>query len=222
MFDDKEPQDIFAGTDKGPAPAAPQPQNNVLRSSVAPAPRPAAAPAPTPAPVMAAPRTSYESAAPRSHVMRNLVIVLFALAAVGAGAYAAYVFMIAPIMNASVAPVLPDTTTDTTPEIPAETPDTTPETAPETPPTIPDELNPTFLDSDGDGLNNAEELEAGTSSTNPDTDGDGLGDREEVKVYGTDPRRTDTDGDTFLDGAEVEGGYNPNGPGKLLQIPSNP
>lgn len=77
-----------------------------------------------------------------------------------------------------------------------------------------------LFDSDGDGLTNAEELEAGTLSSDPDTDDDGLGDREEVKVYGTDPRDEDTDGDTFLDGQEVASGYNPNGPGKLFNVPS--
>lgn len=82
------------------------------------------------------------------------------------------------------------------------------------------EVKETIFDSDGDGLNNAEELEAGTLSNNPDTDSDGLGDREEVKVYGTDPRDSDTDGDTFLDGQEVAGGYNPNGEGKLFNVPN--
>jgi hypothetical protein len=57
---------------------------------------------------------------------------------------------------------------------------------------------------------------------NNDTDGDALGDREEVDVYGTDPLRQDTDGDTYLDGAEVSGGYNPNGAGKLLNLPPSP
>jgi hypothetical protein len=43
-----------------------------------------------------------------------------------------------------------------------------------------------FLDSDQDGLSNAEE-----------------------KIYGTDPSKTDTDGDGYADGAEVKSGYNP-------------
>ena len=47
-------------------------------------------------------------------------------------------------------------------------------------------------DADGDGLTALVEAEYGSSPTNPDTDGDGFG-----------------------DGAEVSGGYNPNGPGKL-------
>lgn len=227
MFD-QEPQDIFAGTDKAPAkPAQPQPRA-VERASVAPAPRPAPAMAQpqamSPQPVTA-PRASIEPS-PRSHFLRNVMIILFAVVAVGVGAYLAYALMIQPILNASVAPILPGTASPTatkpaTTETPASS-DATAEVPVEAPVTVPDELNPTFLDSDGDGLNNAAELEAGTSSTNPDTDGDGLGDREEVKVYSTDPNRTDTDGDGYLDGAEVAGGYNPNGPGMLLQIPTTP
>ncbi|MBI1908528.1 hypothetical protein HYS28_03930, partial [Candidatus Uhrbacteria bacterium] len=46
------------------------------------------------------------------------------------------------------------------------------------------------------------------------------GDREEVEVYDTDPLEEDTDGDTYLDGQEVKGGYNPNGPGKLFEVPT--
>ncbi|MFA5946539.1 MAG: hypothetical protein WC813_00775 [Patescibacteria group bacterium] len=215
MFD-QEPQDIFAGTDKAPAPV--QPPSAVERASVNASPRPA--PAMAPAPVMSAPRQPMEPS-PTSHLMRNLVIIVIVIAAVGGGAYLAYALMIKPIMNASVAPVIPSAVK--TPVVPAEeTPLAPVETPVETPVAAPAELNPNFLDSDGDGLNNAAELEAGTSSTNPDTDGDGLGDREEVRVYGTDPNRTDTDGDGFLDGAEVQGGYNPNGPGKLMQIPTTP
>jgi hypothetical protein len=47
-----------------------------------------------------------------------------------------------------------------------------------------------------------------------DTDNDGLSNSEEKK-YGTDPKNPDTDGDSYLDGQEVEAGYNPNGEGKL-------
>lgn len=74
------------------------------------------------------------------------------------------------------------------------------------------------LDSDQDGLTDAEEATLGTNPNNPDTDGDGLTDREEVKVYLTDPLKADTDGDGFKDGDEVKNGYNPKGPGKLLDI----
>ena len=44
---------------------------------------------------------------------------------------------------------------------------------------------------------------------------------EEVKIYNTDPLNPDTDGDTYLDGEEVKGGYNPNGSGKLFELPVN-
>jgi len=74
------------------------------------------------------------------------------------------------------------------------------------------------IDSDQDGLSDEEEKALGTDPNNIDTDGDGLFDREEAKVYKTDPLKADTDGDGYADGAEVKGGYNPNGPGKLYEI----
>ncbi|RMD51570.1 hypothetical protein D6827_02030 [Candidatus Parcubacteria bacterium] len=76
-----------------------------------------------------------------------------------------------------------------------------------------------IIDSDGDGLTDEEELQAGTDPKDIDTDNDGLGDREEVQVYDTDPLNADTDDDGYLDGQEVSAGYNPNGSGKLLELP---
>jgi hypothetical protein len=98
---------------------------------------------------------------------------------------------------------------------------------------------PVALDSDNDGLTDAEEATLGTDPMNPDTDGDGLTDGEEVHTYHTSPLRADTDndgltdreevitwhtdplnpdtdGDGFSDGVEVKSGYNPLGSGKLL------
>ncbi|MDP2736200.1 MAG: hypothetical protein Q8O59_00225 [bacterium] len=74
------------------------------------------------------------------------------------------------------------------------------------------------VDSDLDGLTDEEEAVLGTNSNSPDTDQDGLTDREEVKVYNTDPLKADTDGDGYQDGEEVRNGFNPKGPGKLLDI----
>lgn len=93
-------------------------------------------------------------------------------------------------------------------------------------------------DTDGDGLTNDQELQSGTDANNADTDGDGISDGDELRTYRTDPIRfdtdndeltdgdevyiyktnpniRDTDGDGYLDGVEVQGGYNPLGPGRL-------
>jgi hypothetical protein len=72
-------------------------------------------------------------------------------------------------------------------------------------------------DPDHDGLTNLQEQQLGTNPLNPDTDGDGLTDGQEVNIYHTDPLNPDTDHDGYTDGAEVKAGYNPNGPGKLIQ-----
>lgn len=74
------------------------------------------------------------------------------------------------------------------------------------------------LDSDKDGLTDEEEVSLGTNPNSPDTESDGLSDRDEVKIYKTDPKNKDTDGDGYSDGDEVKGGYNPLGPGKLLDL----
>ena len=95
----------------------------------------------------------------------------------------------------------------------------TPEPAPE--PVLEPEPTPAPLDSDADGLTDDEEAILGTSSASSDTDADGLTDLEEVKTWGTNPLNPDTDGDTYLDGAEVSDGYNPKGPGKITEVPTN-
>ncbi len=59
------------------------------------------------------------------------------------------------------------------------------------------------VDTDGDGLTDAEEAELGTDPNSADTDGDGLTDGDEVNEYETDPLTADTDGDGLNDGEEV-------------------
>lgn len=71
-------------------------------------------------------------------------------------------------------------------------------------------------DTDGDGLLDSEEAVLGTNPLKADSDDDGLTDAQEVKTYLTDPNKADTDGDSYLDGAEVSAGYDPKGPGKLV------
>lgn len=72
--------------------------------------------------------------------------------------------------------------------------------------------NPWNIDSDGDGLKDGEEVhQYKTSPNNKDTDQDGLTDYEEIMDYQTDPLNSDTDGDGFVDGQEVSFGFNPLG-----------
>jgi hypothetical protein len=74
-------------------------------------------------------------------------------------------------------------------------------------------------DTDGDGLSDVEERQLGTDVMIADTDDDGLTDREEARIYATDPTDADSDGDGFVDGEEVKNGYNPNGTGRLFEVP---
>lgn len=220
MFDDKKQpvEDMFSGTEQdvgsAPQPAAPL----LIPPPIATQPaRPAAAPGAT------APSALPE--APSHHAgfgfVKIALVVVIVLALVAGAAYAAYQVMVRQPADGSVVNSVSDdgvVTSDDEEDEAAEVIDTPKEEEKK-----PERENKgTFLDSDGDGLTNAEELEAGTLSNNPDTDGDGLGDREEVKVYETDPREADTDDDSFLDGQEVAGGYNPNGDGRLFNVPSTP
>lgn len=52
---------------------------------------------------------------------------------------------------------------------------------------------------------------------NLDSDQDGLTDADELNVYGTNPLKADSDGDGYTDGDEIKGGYNPLGEGKLVR-----
>ena len=65
------------------------------------------------------------------------------------------------------------------------------------------------LDDDHDGLLNETEVQLGTNPLKPDTDGDGLNDYDELFAYATGPLKADTDGDDVPDGWEVQHGLNP-------------
>lgn len=64
-------------------------------------------------------------------------------------------------------------------------------------------------DADGDGLSNIDEYRVGTSNLTVDTDGDGLTDYEEVVIYGTNPNEKDTDGDGAEDEWEIIHNFDP-------------
>jgi hypothetical protein len=78
-----------------------------------------------------------------------------------------------------------------------------------------------LIDTDGDGLDDVREADLGTDPKNWDSDGDDLSDGDEVIIWKTQPLNPDTDDDGFKDGAEIKGGYNPVGPGKLFEPPTN-
>jgi hypothetical protein len=80
---------------------------------------------------------------------------------------------------------------------------------------IADEWNP---DNDRDGLQDGEEIMAGSSLYNSDTDGDGLNDSIEVKTYGTSPILADTDADRMNDAHELVAGTSPTNRSSILSV----
>jgi len=64
------------------------------------------------------------------------------------------------------------------------------------------------VDTDGDGISDADEAALGTDPNAADSDADGLDDGAEVDL-GTDPLSADSDGDGYLDGWEVTEGTDP-------------
>jgi hypothetical protein len=64
------------------------------------------------------------------------------------------------------------------------------------------------VDSDSDGLTDAEEADLGLDANNDDTDGDGVLDGEEVEL-GLDGNAIDSDGDGYRDGDEIAEGSDP-------------
>lgn len=96
----------------------------------------------------------------------------------------------------------PTATPSPTTEPPA--PTSTPEpTATATPAATPTTDPASAVDTDEDGLSDADEARLGTDPANPDSDDDGINDGNEVNVYKSDPLNLDTDGDTLYDGGEL-------------------
>jgi hypothetical protein len=76
-----------------------------------------------------------------------------------------------------------------------------------------------YIDSDMDGLDDAQEQQLGTDPHNTDTDCDGLTDYAEVFVYGTAPTNSDTSGDGINDGQAVQLGLDPTQPFLFALLP---
>src|SRR3989344_3273338 len=137
----------------------------------------------------------------------KIIIAIGVVIILGGGGFAAYTYRsILFGLNQPLTPVPPENTNNVlTPEQPDQ---------PVTPPP------PLVLDADGDGLTDEQEASLGTDAQNPDTDGDGLFDGEEINAYHINLLNLDSDSDGYRDGDEVKSGYNPNGPGKLLNVPA--
>lgn len=61
----------------------------------------------------------------------------------------------------------------------------------------------------GGGNFAAETCQPDPNDSNKDSDSDGLKDWQEMQIYKSDPCKTDSDGDGYLDGEEVASGYDP-------------
>ena len=227
MFENKkEPQDIFEGVEppanlpvagnEAPASAAPAaaPAPRMTPPTAVPPVRPVPSMPSSPAEIPDAKLVADRDLATGGHLWKTVLIVVIAFAAMGLAAFLAFRFMNPPAN---------DDVEDRDGATQGETDENEalPDGKGAGSETETDEPKiEIIVDTDGYGLNNNEEQAAGTNVSKPDTDSDLLGDREEVQVYGTDPLRVDTDGDTYTDGQEVRSGYNPNGPGKILEIPT--
>ncbi len=75
--------------------------------------------------------------------------------------------------------------------------------------------DPLLADTDGDALDDGDEVNRTTDPLAPDTDGDGVDDGMEVSL-GTNPLLVDSDGDGIPDGTEVDGGTNPSSNASFL------
>lgn len=217
MFDDiQEPKDMFADVPESAVPSAASPSAPSSpeggQASAQPVMRVAQKASTTISPNQAAQYADVPKSGRAG--LRLFITLLVSFVCIGSAGYAAYRFMVRDAVPQQVSDVIEKTTTPPEEVVPIE------ETVAPQQEQDEDGAGPTaVIDSDGDGLTNDEERAAGTSVAKPDTDGDGLGDREEVKVYDTDPKNVDTDGDGYSDGDEVKNGYNPNGEGRLFEIP---
>lgn len=201
MFDEKngEPQDIFDSVDEAPTtqqnqPASPSAQNPTISIQ----PRGANS---TPAQslgTLQGEQVSEKSG--KSMVVIAIIVVVLIIIAVGVLATIWFLRR----NNGSM--------TDTSLQQALTNQATTSQTT--EPETITEPIRP--LDTDSDGLPDNDEVVLGTSISAVDSDQDGLSDFEEVKTWKTDPLNPDSDGDGYVDGQEIQAGYDPNQAGGIL------
>lgn len=226
MFDDEQsqskgPEDIFAGPDKASGfleasaqkekteiPANPPANLPGLLETAREKPKPVLVPESAGAKIETVTSPAGEKdivvvEEPKRSWMRLMIIVGAGVLVLGVGAWVILQSKIKPVETPAAEEKQQET------QAPAETAPIAPET--------PEVIAP--ADADGDGLTDAEEYNLGTDINMADSDSDSLPDRDEVRVYQTDPLDPDTDKDGYLDGEEVQNGYDPKGKGKLFEVP---
>lgn len=133
-------------------------------------------------------------------------VVVLAMAILLAGVY---------FFLSSTQPTAPVVSQPTTPAVPEVLPGTPADIAPVEP--VVEDTNPeeeSVVPDDNTEPAAAAPLPPLVAPKSGDQDGDGLTDAEET-LYGTDAQLTDSDGDSYLDGVELLGGFNPAGAGRL-------
>ncbi len=191
----------------------------------------------TPPADMAGETVSYSVHEPVLGKVIMIVIILIIASGVGYGGWRLYSYFTTPSEPGmpkmeEIIIEQPPATTITEPiptEISNETPttsledDTMATTSPEE--ESESDLTPIIsqgIDTDKDGLDDAQEEQLGTDMNKTDTDSDTLSDGDEVLIWQTNPLNPDTDGDGYLDGEEIRNGYSPTGPGKLFNGGTSP
>lgn len=232
-----EPVDMFAGVESGngqmppfePAPAMP----DALKSGMLKKREELIVQAPPDLNAVIPQDEDYKISAPVLGKVLGFLIVVVLIAGAGFGGWLIYNYVVNGNRQSALAPV-PESSGSNLPAQPA---NVTPEASTSQIPsstvseTVPATETPvqagngqisasSSIDSDHDGLTDAQEKIYGTDPNNPDTDGDGLSDGDEVLIWHTNPLNPDSDGDGYSDGTEVRSGYNPLGPGKLFNIPA--
>ncbi|PIP34641.1 hypothetical protein COX21_01820 [Candidatus Falkowbacteria bacterium CG23_combo_of_CG06-09_8_20_14_all_41_10] len=222
MFNNLDPKnkdidDIFADTDNASAAPVAPPASGPMPAAIK---TPMASATPIDADLnLEEPSTKFKM----GRVLKKIFIFIIVLALIGVAAYFIYAKLLInnagdpqntdiPVVETPVSPVvttIPATTTITltTTTVVALDSDSDGLTDAEEAVLTAD---PNKADTDADGLIDGDEVKIYlTSPILPDTDADGLIDGEEVNIYKTDPNKADTDGDGYLDGAEVKAGYDP-------------
>lgn len=155
-----------------------------------------------------------------SHHKIGILIIFGGVILIGAFIYAAYIFMIKPVMKKPVTPVTQVETIPTS-VVPAISEPITPVIEPVV------VLSTTTATTTNETVSTSTDLLPEEKSTSListivstiDSDSDGLTDDEE-KLIGTNPALADTDGDGYLDISELKSGYDPLVAGKKMDANS--